>query len=109
MAGSSSRQTIDGAGAGTGSGATGGKAGGKGKGKQAGRSKEEEKDLEVVIEELRGEMEWKEEEFKEMREINKKMRITNKKEVSERQLLEANKRKYTMLKELVEHSGQIQD
>ena len=61
-------------------------------------------------------MEWKEEEFKEMREeldllreLNKKMRITNKKEVSERQLLEANKRKYTMLKELVEHSGQIQD
>ena len=116
MAGSSSRQTIDGAGTGTGSSATGGKTGGKGKGKQAGRSKEEEKDLEVIIEELRGEMEWKEEEFKEMREeldllreLNKKMRITNKKEVSERQLLEANKRKYTMLKELVEHSGQIQD
>lgn len=116
MAGSSSRQTIDGAGTGTGSSAVGGKPGGKGKGKQAGRSKEEEKDLEVVIEELRGEMEWKEEEFKEMREeldllreLNKKMRITNKKEVSERQLLEANKRKYTMLKELVDHSGQIQD
>ena len=115
MAGSSSRQTIDG-GAGTGSSAVAAKAGGKGKGKQAGRSKEEEKDLELVIEELRGEMEWKEEEFKAMREEldvlkgeYKNMRIINKKEVSERQLLEANKRKYTMLKELVEHSGQIQD
>jgi hypothetical protein len=61
-------------------------------------------------------MEWKEEEFKEMRDeldllrdLNKKMRVTNKKEVQERQLLEANKRKYTMLKELVAHSGQIQE
>ena len=44
-----------------------------------------------------------------LRDLNKKMRVTNKKEVQERQLLEANKRKYTMLKELVAHSGQIQE
>ena len=116
LATSSSKATIDGAAADGAPGAGQAKGDGKLNGKTAARSKEEEKDLEVVIEELRGEMEWKEEEFKEMRdelellrEENKKMRTSNKKEVKERQLLEANKRKYTMLKELVAHSGQIQE
>lgn len=69
-----------------------------------------------MIEDLKTELEWKEEEFKEMREElealrlqNKQMHAKNTKEKQDRQVLTANKLKYTMLKELVENNGQIQD
>ena len=86
------------------------------RGKKSSLNKEEQQDLEEVVETLKTELEWKEEEFKEMRDElealraqNAKMIVVNKKEKQERQLLTANKQKYTMLKELVENTGQIQD
>lgn len=108
LAGSSSRATVDGSEA--------VKPPPRKIGKKGGASKEEQQDLEVVIEDLKTELEWKEEEFKEMREElealrlqNKQMHKTNLKEKQDRQVLTANKLKYTMLKELVENNGSIQD
>ena len=70
--------------------------------------------MEAVIEELHNEILWKDEEMKEMREElealrhqNKKLRIVNIEEKANRQILESNKLKYTMLKELQECKGEI--
>ena len=90
------------------------KGGSKTTAKKTGKKREDQHDLEVVIEDLRNEQAWRDEEMLELRkevnglrEANKILMSKNKKETCERQILEANKLKYTMMKELIETKGDI--
>lgn len=72
--------------------------------------------MEVVIEELKNELVWKDQEFAEMREELEKLRKETdpmmkalKEEKAKRQSLEANKTKYVMLKELMANAEPIQE
>jgi hypothetical protein len=85
----------------------------KKKGKKGG-AKEDQVDLEVVIEDLRGEVQWKDEEMKEMRDELEGLRAQvnrlhkdHKLEKNKRQSLESNKLKYQMMGELLECKGEI--
>ena len=95
---------------------TGAETGSKPSAKKTGNKKrDDQQDLELVIEDLRNEQCWRDEEMLELRkevealrEQNKILTSINKKEKCERQILEANKLKYTMMKELVECRGEIE-
>lgn len=88
----------------------------KGKKGGPGITKEDQQDLEVVIEELRNELVWKDEEFREMQEELETLRKQNqtlkrqqKEECVKRQTLEATKVKYNVLKELTENREAIEE
>jgi len=73
-------------------------------------------DLELIIDELKNEIVFKDQDYKEIREDLELLKEENlelsklfKEEKIKRQSLEANKTKYTYLKELMENADSIQD
>lgn len=92
-----------------------GPVGGK-KGKKGPANKDQNLEYEMLVEELRNDLSWKDQELQEirdelvvLREQNEKLRRQHRDEKINRQILEANKKKYIMLKELQENKGKIDD
>ena len=88
----------------------------KGKKGAGGITKEDQQDLELVIEDLRNELVWKDEDFREMQEElevlrkqNQTLKRQQKEECVKRQTLEATQVKYTVLKELTENREAIEE
>ena len=72
--------------------------------------------MESLIEELKADLQWRDEEFNEAREERDRLKADNERlrklyqeENAKRQCLEATKWKYTALKELTDNAGPIQD